>query len=123
LPADFADIHNPGYGTHAVLEGAGDKSVIKNWVDSRVRVEWMFNATEPGIYKIEGLIKAKANCIINIGIGEQKIKSEIQPSGNNFEVISLGQIEIPETGNLILTISPEMENWNEIELMNIVLSK
>ncbi len=27
LPADFADIHNQGYGTHARLEGLGEKSV------------------------------------------------------------------------------------------------
>ncbi len=123
LPADFADIHNPGYGTHAVLEGTGEKSVIKNWVDSRVRVEWMLNATEPGIYKIEGMIRAKTNCNINIVIGEQKVSAEIQSSGDKFEVVSLGEIQISETGNLVLSISAEKENWNEIELMNIILSK
>jgi len=123
LPADFADIHNPGYGTHAVLEGTGNKSVIRNWVDSRVRVEWMFNATETGTYKIEGLIKAKANCSLNIGVGEQKIKTEIQPTGDDFVVVSLGEIQITETGNQILTINPEKENWNEIELMKIELVK
>jgi alpha-L-fucosidase len=123
LPADFADIHNPGYGTHAALEGTGNKSVIRNWVDSRVRVEWMFNATEAGTYKIEGLIKAKANCGVNIGVGEQKIKTEIQPTGDDFVVVSLGEIQITETGNQILTINPEKENWNEIELMKIELVK
>lgn len=123
LPADFADIHNPGYGTHAVLEGTGENSVIKNWVDSKVRIEWMFNSTDPGTYKIEGLIKANANCSINIGVGEQKIKTGIQGTNNKFEVIPLGQIQISETGNQVLTISPEKENWTEIELMNIVLSK
>jgi len=123
LPADFADIHNPGYGTHAALEGTGEKSVIRNWVDSRVRVEWMFNVIEAGTYKIEGLIKAKANCSVNIGVGEQKINTEIQPTGDKFDVVSLGEIQITETGNQILTINPEKENWNEIELMNVVLLK
>ena len=28
LPANFADIHNPGYGTHAHLEGTGENAVI-----------------------------------------------------------------------------------------------
>lgn len=101
LPADFADIHNPGYGTHAVLEGTGESAVIKNLIDARVRLEWMFNSTEPGNYKIEGLIKAKANSSINIEIGEQKIKTEIQGTDNKFEVIQLGQIQISETGNQV----------------------
>lgn len=123
LPADFADIHNPGYGTHAVLEGTGENSVIKNWVDSRVRLEWMFNSTEPGLYKIEGLINVKANCSINIGVGEQKIKTGIHGTDNKFELIQLGQIQISDVGNQVLTISAEKEKWSEIELMNIVLSK
>ena len=123
LPADFADIHNPGYGTHVVLEGSGESAVIKNWVDARVRLEWMFNSTEPGNYKIEGLIKAKANCSLNIAIGEQKIKTDILGNGNKFEVMQLGQIQISETGNQVITISPEKENWAEIELMNLVLTK
>lgn len=123
LPADFADIHNPGYGTHAVLEGTGESAVIKNWVDARVRLEWMFNSTEPGNYKIEGLIKAKAISSINIEIGEQKIKTEINGTDNKFEVIQLGQIQISENGNQVLIISAEKENWTEIELMNVILSK
>ena len=40
----------------------------------------MFNCTEPGTYKIQGLIKTKANCSLNVGIGEQKIKAEIKPN-------------------------------------------
>ncbi|HSO85648.1 MAG TPA: alpha-L-fucosidase, partial [Draconibacterium sp.] len=107
LPADFADIHNPGYGTHAVLEGTGEKSVIKNWVDSRVRIDWMFNTIEPGIYKIQGLIKANNPCAIFFAIGEQKVKAEIQPTGDKFENIPLGEIHIAETGNQVISVTCE----------------
>jgi alpha-L-fucosidase len=123
LPADFADIHNPGYGTHAVLEGTGDKSVIKNWVDSRVRIEWMFNITEPGTYKITGLIKANNPSSINFAVGEQIKKAEIQTTGDKFEIIQLGEIQLTESGNQLISITPEKESWNEIELMNIELIK
>jgi alpha-L-fucosidase len=123
LTADFADIYNPGYGTHAVLEGTGNTSVIKNWIDSRVRLEWMFNATAPGTYKIEGLIKANKNCKLNIMTGDQKISSEIQSTTDKFDIISLGEIQITETGNKLITITPDSENWNEIELMYIELIK
>ena len=123
LPGDFADIHNPGYGAHAVLEGTGNKSVIKNWIDSNVRIEWMFNATEPGTYKIEGLIKANKPCSINIANGEQKIKSEIRQTADKFDIVSLGEIRITETGNQLISITPVKENWNEIELMYVELMK
>jgi hypothetical protein len=83
----------------------------------------MFNNTEPGTYKIEGLIKANNPVTVNISVGEQKIKSPVQPTGDKFEVVSLGEIQINETGNLLLSVTPERENWNEIELMNIRLSK
>jgi hypothetical protein len=51
------------------------------------------------------------------------MKSEIQTTGDDFKVVSLGQIQITETGNKVLTVTPEKENWNEIELMKVVLVK
>lgn len=123
LPADFADIYNPGYGTHARLEGTDTKSVIQNWVDSRVRLEWLFNATEPGIYKLEALINVDNTCRLNVAIGENKIETEIQSTNDKFEIVSLGEIDITETGNQIISLTPVRENWNEIELMYVELVK
>ena len=123
LTADFADIYNPGYGTHAVLEGTGTESVIKNWVDPRVRLEWMFNATEPATYKIEALVKVNENCKLNIAVDEQKITSEIQATGDKFDVVSLGEIQIAETGNKLIGIAPDNENWSEMELIYVELVK
>jgi alpha-L-fucosidase len=123
LPADFADIHNPGYGTHARLSGSGKKSVIQNWVDGRVRLEWMFNATEPGNYKVEALIKANDTCKLNVKIGDKNVESEIEATNDKFEVISLGEIEINETGNQTISINPVRKNWNAIELIYVELVK
>ena len=53
LPADFADIHNPGYGKHAAIVGSKSKSMITNWVDANARIEWMFNVSETGKYRVE----------------------------------------------------------------------
>lgn len=123
LPADFADVHNPGYGTHAKLEGSGKNSVIRNWVDSRVRLEWMFNATETGIYKLEALINAKGSGNLNTGIGDAKIAANIKPTNEKFEIIPLGEIEITKTGNTSISITPDRENWSEMELMYLELIK
>ena len=123
LPADFADIHNPGYGTHAVLEGTGEKSVVKNWVDSRVRVEWMFTVTEPGTFKIDGLVKANDTCSMNISVGEQKLKALIYPTSGNFKTAQLGEIQITKAGDQLISVTPENENWSGIELMKIEMVK
>jgi alpha-L-fucosidase len=122
LPADFADIHNPGYGIHAVLEGTGENSVIKNWVDSRVRLEWMFNA-EPGTYKIQGLINSSDSCRISYAVEEQKLNALIYPTSGNFETVQLGEIQITEAGDQLISVTPEKGNWSGIELMKIELLK
>lgn len=123
LPADFADIHNPGYGTHAILEGSGEKSVIRNWVDSRARMEWMFKVTEPGKYKIEALGNVKGNSAITVSVGEQKAATDLSATNDKFEIIQLGEIEIRETGDKIISLTPSREKWGELELMYLELVK
>jgi alpha-L-fucosidase len=123
LTADFADIYNPGYGEHAVLKGSGKMSTIKNWSDPRTKLEWIFQATELGLYKIEALIKTENDCRLTVEIDEQKISSEIQSTGERFNVISLGEIQISETGSKLIKVLPVKENWNEIELMYVELIK
>jgi len=123
LPADFADIHNPGYGTHATLMGSGTKSVIQNWVDYRVRLEWMFRATEPGKYSVEALVKADNSSILNISVGEQKTEAKIPATNDKFEIVKLGEIEIPETGQPILALTPVQDKWNSVQLMYVELVK
>ena len=123
LPADFADIHKLGYGTHAHLEGAGTESVILNWVDYRARLEWMFNCTEPGKYKVEALVKVKDTCRINVVVGDKKLEIEMAGTNDKFEIIPLGDIEMTEPGNRIIGLNPVQEGWNEVELMYVELVK
>jgi alpha-L-fucosidase len=123
LPADFADIHNPGYGNHAELSGSGTKSVINNWVDYRVRLEWMFRATEPGKYSVEALVKAEKPSALNVTIGENKAEAEIPATSDKFEIVKLGEIEIPETGKPIIALAPVQDKWNEVQLMYVELVK
>ncbi len=121
LPADFANINNPGYGTHAVLEGSGDKSVIRNWVDPRVKLDWMFHSTEPGKYKIETLVKNNSQCKINVAIGDQKKLVDIPSTNNEFDIVSAGEIEITKTGDLTISLNPIADNWDDVELMYVEL--
>ncbi|MCK4749579.1 MAG: hypothetical protein KAT15_21140, partial [Bacteroidales bacterium] len=123
LPAGFADIHNPGYGTHAILEGTGEKAVITSWTDPRTRLEWMFHTAEPGQYGIKALVKASQPGALAIEIGENLVHSDFGGTGEGFAEIELGQIDISETGDLLLEVQPVRENWNGLELAHMMLVK
>ncbi len=123
LPADFANIHNPGYGTHAKLEGSGKKSVIRNWVDPNAKLDWMFHSTEPGKYKIEALVKSSAPCEMTVSVGDQKNPIKIPSTDDKFDFVPLGEMEISETGDLTILLTPDKGNWNELDLMYVELLK
>ena len=123
LPADFADIHNPGYGTHAFLKGSGKKSMITNWVDGRARLEWMFNTNEPGNYAVEAMVKAEEESKIVVEIGENKMETSIVPTSGEFKKINLGEISVGDAGDHIITLRPIRKDWKSADLIHVELVK
>ncbi len=123
LSADFADIHNRGYGRHAVLNGTGDNAVVTNWIDPRTRLEWMFNSSVPGTYNIEATVKTDEPASMSIQIGEKILDTQIEPTQGEFSNIILGEIDIAETGDLIIEVRPVPEHWQNVELAKIELAK
>lgn len=123
LPADFADIHNPGYGTHAILTGSGEEARITNWVDSRVRLEWMFNAEETGSYKVWAMTKTEGPGTLIVQHGGKEMEHQLQATGDEYAPTKLGTIEITETGHQLLQLKPLREGWSPIEMGTVVLVK
>jgi alpha-L-fucosidase len=123
LPADFADIYNPGYGTHARLDGSGRKAKITNWIDNRVRVEWMLNITEPGKYKVSMYAKVKQPCKLAFEIAGISGEAVFESTGDKYELIPLGEIKITESGDKLLSLKPVKKGWKGIDLNYIELEK
>jgi len=123
LPVEFADFHNPGYGTHMVIEGAGQDAVITNWVDPRAWVEWMFSTTEAGTYSVNVRAKSEEAARIIITSGDSHLEADINSTGGEFESLSLGKIDISTTGELILQLRPARDNWSGVDLMQVYLEK
>jgi alpha-L-fucosidase len=123
LPAEFADIHNPGYGTHARIADSGKNAYVTNWSDSKVKVEWMFNAPETGDYVIEASVLTADTCMAEIKIGNQTIKTSITQNTESFKTVKLGEVNISKTGNHIITISPVKDAWKSMDLSGIQLIK
>lgn len=123
LPADFADIHNPGYGTHIILQGSGSAARITNWVDPGAWLEWMFTTTASGKYVLTAQVKAGDSGQLDIQIGEEKLEAEISATGNSFTEVNLGEIEIGPAGDQIISFRPVREGWNGLELGKVVLEQ
>jgi len=121
LPADFADIHNPGYGTHAILEGSGNEARITNWLDHRARLEWMFHNTTPGTYSVRAQLKSENGSKLIVKIGDEELEAEIQETDGKFEERTLGEINIAESGDLLISFRPVQEGWTGIELGRVKL--
>ena len=122
LPADFADIYNPGYGEHAVLKGSGSNSIIANWVDARARLEWVFDA-EPGNYRVEALVWSAEKGGVTVSLGDQKINAEIPDTGEDYELVKLGEVEIMGSGEQAISLLPAAENNSDKQLMYLELIK
>lgn len=123
LNADFANIHNPGYGTHAVLKGTGENAVIQNWVDDRATLDWMFDLPETGTFTVEALVKADTASRVTVSVDENKLAAEVAGTNGNFETVKLGEIEISKTGNQVITMVPDRGNWAPVELKYLKLVK
>ena len=122
LRADFADIHNPGYGTHAILTGSAMEAKITNWVDPRARLEWMFHA-DPGTYVVKALVMTNATNRLILKTGDVELEAEVHATEGLFTEEILGEIEILETGDHILSIRPFQDEWTGIELGTVTLAK
>ena len=123
LPAEYADIYNPGYGEHAVVKGTGTEAVITNWVDSRTRLEWMFGTPEPGKYRVETLVKTADGAKLSYDIDGTKQVKAIPATGDEFDLIELGEVQISEAGDYVISLTPDRENWSELELIYLELIK
>jgi hypothetical protein len=123
IQADFADIHNPGYGTHALLKGSGQEARITNWVDPRARLEWIFHTTEKGSFSVIAQLRADNSSKLILNIDEKELEAEIQGTDGQFAKVNLGTMEISEAGDNILTFRPVQDGWKGIELGMVTLLK
>ena len=123
LTAEFADIHNPGYGTHAQLSGEGDEAVITGWSDPRARLEWMFRQPEGAAYSVKAHLRTDSDNRLIIEVDGEVIEAEIASTEGAFREISLGEIDLQGEGEFILTLKPDREMWNGLDLSTVVLQK
>jgi hypothetical protein len=97
--------------------------MITNWIDPNAWLEWMFSTTESGRYLVWASISAADSARFIVETGENQVEAVIVPTGGTFSQVTLGEIEITEAGESIISLRPIQEGWSAVELGSLVLEK
>ncbi len=78
----MANVHNPGYGDHAQLEGPAGKQNIGYWTDARAWAAWSFQFDKPGTYQVIAEIATPSDSSrVRIQIGKEKLGAKVPHTG------------------------------------------
>lgn len=124
LTPPFAELNNPGYGSHLIIENKGGAPNIGYWVDARAWVQWTYKITKPGAFKVSATIASPSKTSIQWGIDEGKQKAAVEPTGSfeSFKTIDLGTVKIDAAGLHTFTIRAIAKDWKPINLRSVALS-
>jgi hypothetical protein len=82
----------------------------------------MFHTTEPGSYYVKARVKAEESSKLTVRIGGTELEAEIK-ANEDFTDTILGEIEVSETGDQIISIHPVQDGWKGIEIGQVMLEK
>ncbi len=125
LSAEMADINNPGYGEHAVLQGKGQEAVITNWTDARARLAWVFKLPKPGKFRVSAEVACTEDTSrFTFKLTGKSLEVALLGSGlTNFNKVELGEIEVKTIENTVLQITPDAKKWHELNLRSVKLQR
>jgi alpha-L-fucosidase len=124
LPAQLADIHNPGYGNHAQVEDKYGEPNIGHWLDARAWVEWSFRLDRAGTYALGASIASPAaGSRLRFSVGDQERRATLGATGgyDAFETVSIGRFTFDEPGVHTLAVKPVRDGWQPVNLRSVVL--
>ncbi len=126
LPAAYSFIHNQGYGEQADLSDLTENAHVVNWVNPGTRIEYMFKAEGGGEYRL-WMNAATSAPEVRFKIETESGMEEFtfQGSGDLFHFAEreMGVIKMDSPGIKVITIIPEQEDWNELNLKGLRFEK
>ncbi|MCC6354708.1 MAG: alpha-L-fucosidase [Verrucomicrobiae bacterium] len=124
LPATFAELNNPGYGSHLLIETKGGPPNVGGWTDARAWIQWTFKITKPGSFKITASVAAPNKATVQWGFDDQKQKAVIEPTGDysSFKTIDLGVAKLDSPGIHTLALRAVAKDWKPINVRSITLA-
>jgi alpha-L-fucosidase len=123
LDVIFAELHNPGYGTHIEFQQVGGKPNLGSWKDARAWTQWTFTVAKPGTFVVTAEVANAEKTAFQWGLVGKLQKLALEPTGGaeTFKTVELGRVTLDQAGKHELAIKPEKEGWKAINLRAIQL--
>jgi alpha-L-fucosidase len=122
LSATNAALH----GSQIQLEERGGLPDIGYWDKADDWVSWTVQMPKTGIFKVSATIatfNADANFVVEVGGEKISAQAPMTGSWDKFQTIDLGQIQIKQTGNLMVKVrAKDSASWKAINLNSVQLT-
>ncbi len=119
LPASEARLHGSTfqYESGGLLDNIGYWTTPEDWVD------WEFKIKEPGKFTVSAEIAAPVSGSFEISAGGQALSCAAPKTANyvSFRTATLGVIDLPASGKVVLAVRPIKEGWQPMNLKAIRL--
>ncbi|MDB6064047.1 MAG: Alpha-L-fucosidase, partial [Pedosphaera sp.] len=120
LLAEDADIK----GSTAQLENKGEQSNIGYWSNTRDYVQWTLPVTKPGTFEVEITYSCEPGsegCEYLVAAGNEKLRGKVVATGSweDFKTVTVGPMDIVETGKTVFTLKAATRKLKGAGLMNL----
>jgi alpha-L-fucosidase len=120
LPASEATTH----GHQIRFEAGSNRECIGFWVDPGDWVEWEFEVSKAGKFKVAGEIAALGSGSFMVAAGARKLaaKSPVTGDYGKFQTVELGTLELDRAGKVSLAVRAVREGWQPLNLKSLKLT-
>jgi alpha-L-fucosidase len=122
LSATEAELH----GSQIQLEERGGKPNIGFWDKADESVSWGARLPKAGTFKVSATLatpNAGAHFVIDVNGQTLAAAAPATGSWDEFQTVELGQVELPQPGNLIVTVrAQDAASWKAINLNSVRLN-
>ena len=111
------------HGDQIKYESGDQRDNIGFWFDPAEWADWEFTVTKPGNFELSAEIAAPDKALLEVALGEQKVKGEALVTGDysRFRRVKLGTVEIKSPGKMTLAVHGIQEGWHPVNLKSIRL--
>ena len=119
LSASQANLH----GSTIQFEAGEPHNNIGYWFHPEDWADWDFKVTHPGKFLVTAELAAPAITSFELSVAGQTFRSATPVTENftTFRTVSLGTVEIPNSGKLTLAVHPISGGWQPMNLKAVLL--
>jgi alpha-L-fucosidase len=111
------------HGDTVKYENGDGKDNVGFWTNPQDWIDWTFQVTKPGRFKVTAEIAAQGAGSFQLVLGNQTLKGTAPVTGDytRFRRIDLGTLEMAQSGKVSVAVKPIAEGWQPINLKSMRL--